>query len=60
MLPWFVDSSDWDEDDWDSWDDALTYDINGWLDDDPPEEETDFYHTKHQGRTLAQIVYELL
>ena len=59
MLPWFVGSSDWDEDDWDSWDDALTYDINGWLDDDPPEEEVDFYHTKHQGRTLAQIVYEL-
>ena len=57
MLPWFVDSSDWDEDDWDSWDDALTYDINGWLDNDPPEEEVDFYHTKHQGRTLAQIVY---
>ena len=59
MLPWFVDSSNWDEDDWDSWDDAMTYDINGWIDDDPPEEEVDFYHTKHQGRTLAQIVYEL-
>ena len=59
MLPWFVDDSDWDEDDWDSWNDAMTYDINGWLDDEPPEEEVDFYHTKHQGRTLAQIVYEL-
>ncbi len=59
MLPWFADDSDWDEDDRDSWDDAITYDINGWLDDDPPEEEVDFYHAKHQGRTLAQIVYEL-
>ena len=59
ILPWFVDSSGWDEDDWDSWDDAMTYDINGWIDDDPPEEEVDFYHSKHRGRTLAQIVYEL-
>lgn len=64
MLPWFLADGDLDEDndDWDSldsWDDALTYDVNGWLDDDPPEEEVDFYHTKHQGRTLAQIVYEL-
>ena len=59
MLPWFVDSSDWDEDDWDSWFDGMIYNINDWVEDDPPEEEVDFYHTRFQGKTLAQIVYEL-
>lgn len=57
LLPWYVDNSDGDA--FDDWDNALTYDVNGWLDDEPPEEEIDFYHTKHQGRTLAQIVYDL-
>ena len=59
MLPWYVNSSDWDEDDWDSWFDGMTYDINGWVEDEPPEEEVDFHHTRFRGRTLAQIVYEL-
>ncbi len=59
MLPWFVDHTNWDDDDWDNWTFGLTYNANGWLEEEPPEEEVDFYHTKHQGQTLAQIVYGL-
>ena len=60
MLPWFDDTGNEEEEDLDDFlDDAMTYDVNDWLEDDPPEEEIDFYHTRHNGRTLAQIVYDL-
>ena len=59
MLPWYVDMSKWEDDDWEKWFDGPTYNVDGWLERESPEEQVDYYHTKHQGKNLAQIIYEL-
>jgi hypothetical protein len=63
MLPWHMDTSSWDDGDVDEWfnsdiDDRI-FDRNGWTQKDPPKEQIDFYHDKHGGRNLAQVIYDL-
>ncbi len=59
MLPWHAEREGWDDDDWDSWYSGLQYNYNGWLDRKPIPDPVDYYHEKHNGRNLAQIVYDL-
>lgn len=58
MLPWYI-NEDWDDEEWESWYEGLRYNQNDWLDRKPPEDEIDYYHVKHQGKNLAQIIYRL-
>lgn len=58
MLPWYIDE-DWDEKELESWYDGLCYNQNDWLDREPPEDEIDYYHIKHRGKNLAQVIYRL-
>lgn len=57
MLPWRSWKEDWDDEDWDSWFDGMQYNRNGWLDRGPVPDQIDFYHEKHGGKNLAQIIY---
>lgn len=59
MLPWYQGQDDWDDGDWNEWYDGLTYNKTGWLDREPVPDQIDFYHEKHNGRNMAQVVYDL-
>lgn len=59
MLPWYIDQSDWNDDDWDAFYDGLQYGRNGWLEKESVPEHLDYYHTMHGDRNLAQVVYDL-
>lgn len=59
MLPWYEDQDDWDDEDWEDWYNGIPYDRNGWTEKDPPPEPLDYYHEKHGGKNLAQIIYSL-
>lgn len=59
LLPWYVDQSDWDEEQYNEWYDGLTYNWNGWVSREAPPEQVDFLHERFQGKTLAQIIYGL-
>lgn len=67
LLPWYEGAFDKDEDEItddlpdDEWDmDEMTYNENGWLDREPVEEKTDYYHPDKPGeQNLAQKIYRL-
>ena len=59
MLPWYVDEDGWTDEDWDLWYGGMEYNRNGWLDQEQVLDEIDYYHTKHGGKNLAQIIYEM-
>ncbi len=59
MLPWYVNQDDWEDEDWDAWYDGIPYNRNGWLEQEKPEEQIDFYHEMHGGQNLAQVIYGL-
>ena len=58
MLPWYADTRDWGDEEWEKWMDPLTYNRNGWTGKEPPPG-IDYYHERHMGKNLAQVVYEL-
>ena len=59
MLPWYTNNENWEQADWDEYFDEYEYNRKGWLQQDPPEEQLDFFHTKHNGKNLAQVIYGL-
>ena len=59
LLPWNIREEDWDDDDWDAWFEGMQYNQNGWLEREAPPEQLDYYHEKHNGKNLAQIIYGL-
>ena len=59
MLPWYMEQEDWDDEKWDDWYDGFHYNRNCWMQEDRPEEQIDFYHEMHNGRNLAQVIYDL-
>ena len=59
LLPWNIQEEEWDDEDWDPWFDGLQYNQNGWLDRGPVPDQFDFYHEKHNGKNLAQIIYSM-
>jgi len=67
LLPWYEGALDKDDDEIDGdfpddeWDmDEMTYNENGWLDREPAEEKTDYYHPDKPGeQNLAQKIYRL-
>lgn len=67
LLPWYEGALDKDDDEIDGdysddeWDmDEMTYNENGWLDREPAEEKTDYYHPDNPGeQNLAQKIYRL-
>ena len=59
MLPWCIREDDWDDEDWDTWFDGMQYDHNGWLEKGHIPDQLDFYHEKHNGKNLAQVIYSL-
>ena len=57
LLPWH--DSPFDEVTDDEWNDpALTFNYNGWLN-EQTKEAVDYYHEKYDGRNLSQIIYGL-
>lgn len=53
MLPWYVENEPEEE-----WYEGLTYNVDDW-NSEPPCDEIDFYHTRYNGRNLAQIIYDM-
>lgn len=59
MVPWHMEQDDWDDDEWDEWYDGVSYNVNGWTEREPVPDQFDLLHEKHNGRNLAQVIYEL-
>ncbi len=60
QLPWYQDTSGWEDEDLDAWFTDIPYDRNGWMErKNSTEEPIDFFRERHGGRNLAQIVYSL-
>lgn len=59
LLPWNIQEEDWDDDDWDTWFDGMQYNQNGWLERGVVPDQLDYLHERHNGKTLAQIIYRL-
>ena len=57
VLPWFVSGEDWNDEDWDEWYEGVPYNRNNWLEEEPIQEESDYYNKKYAGKNLAQIIY---
>ena len=59
MLPWYVDKTNWDSDDYDEWFFSdLTYNRNNWLEQKQPDA-VNYFHIKHKGRNVTQLIYDL-
>ncbi len=59
MMPWYVDQDEWDDEEWDAWYEGMPYNRNGWLEQEKPEEQIDYYHQMHGDQNLAQVIYGL-
>jgi cell division protein FtsB len=59
MLPWYIDWNEWTDEQFEAWLDGLEYNCNGWMEKETPPEKIDYYHEKHKGLNLAQVVYRL-
>ena len=59
MMPWYVDKTNWDSDDYDEWFFSdLTYNRNNWLEQKQPDA-VNYFHIKHKGRNVTQLIYDL-
>ena len=59
MLPWYVDKTKWNSDDYDVWyDNEITYNRNNWLE-QKQTNEVNYFHIKHKGRNVTQLIYDL-
>ena len=59
MLPWYVDKSQWNSDDFDSWYEYNnTYNRNKWLE-QKHTEEVNYFQLKHKGKNITQVFYDL-
>lgn len=59
MLPWYIDWDEMTDEEWDEWIEGMDYNFHGWMEKEKPQEQIDYYHEKHYGLSLAQIVYRL-
>ena len=59
MLPWYVDKTNWDSDDYDEWFFSdLTYNRNNWLE-QKQLDAVNYFHIKHKGRNVTQLIFDL-
>ena len=59
MLPWYIDWDEMTDEEWEEWIEGMEYNLHGWMGKEKPLEQIDYYHEKHNGLNLAQIVYRL-
>ena len=59
MLPWVQPEDNLTDEDWDKYYEGLSFNGTGWIDREPVPDRIDFYHERHKGRNMAQVIYDL-
>ena len=59
VMPWYMDTDEMDDDEYEEWIEGPTFNYNGWLGRTPSEERTDLNQPGEDGQTIAQRIYRL-
>lgn len=59
VMPWYMDTDEMDDDEYEEWIEGPTFNYNGWLGRTPSEERLDLNQPGEDGQTIAQRIYRL-